>query len=130
MPAQNTEKDFWNKVLQNENPLCWPYQQAVDKDGYGQFYYHGKNWRSHRLAWYFTHGPIPVGYCVLHRCDNPRCCNPQHLWLGTVEDNVQDMMQKGRHRNQITGRSPERMKVRRHTRSWYIRRGLSIPKSY
>ena len=92
---------------------CWPYLQSLDKDGYGQFYYHRKNWRAHRLAWHFANGPIPVGQQVLHRCDNPRCCRPEHLWLGTVGDNVRDMMLKGRHRNHVTGRLLERMGVRR-----------------
>jgi hypothetical protein len=119
MPKKNTEQHFWNKVVRGVASQCWPYIQSRDKDGYGQFYYHGKNWRSHRLAWYFTHGDIPMDHCVLHRCDNPCCCNPQHLWLGTVEDNVQDMIRKGRHRNQITGRCAERMHVKRKGKSGF-----------
>ena len=108
---RNTEKRFWQQV--NQTGECWPYLQALDKDGYGQFYYQKKNWRAHRLAWYFCNGPIPVGQQVLHRCDNPRCCRPEHLWLGTVRDNVRDMMNKGRNRNHVTGRLPERVGVKR-----------------
>jgi hypothetical protein len=53
---------------------------------------------THRLAWAFSFGAIPDGSMVLHRCDNPPCCNPKHLFLGTHQDNVDDMVRKNRHR--------------------------------
>jgi hypothetical protein len=75
---------------------------------------------AHRLAWEMAHGPIPEGMQVLHRCDEPRCCNPDHLFLGTASENMADMRAKGRVRNQHTvtpkaPRPPELANTRRRT---------------
>jgi hypothetical protein len=61
---------------------------------------------THRLAWELANGPIPPGMQVLHRCDNPRCCNPEHLFVGTQQDNMADMALKKRSRNRHTGPIP------------------------
>ena len=66
--------------------------------GYGRVRWHGQDTRTHRLAWELAHGPIPSGLWVLHHCDNPPCCNPAHLFLGTAQDNHDDMHRKGRAR--------------------------------
>lgn len=80
---------------------CWPWTASKDTDGYGQStIYEGdiqKRILAHRLAWMVAHGPIPDGLWVLHTCDNPSCCNPSHLFLGTVLDNKRDSIKKGRH---------------------------------
>lgn len=79
---------------------CWIWTGARKSKGYGSMRIGPKS-RSrtvavHRLMWAETHGPIPVGFCVLHHCDNPPCINPDHLWLGTNSDNILDKMRKGR----------------------------------
>lgn len=86
---------FWNKVTFTES--CWLFRFPLDKGGYGRIRFQGKNSAaSHRVAWQLCNGPIPDGLWVLHKCDIPACCRPDHLFLGTHQDNVDDMMRKGR----------------------------------
>lgn len=78
---------------------CWLWQRSTDTHGYGQFYIGKKKHVAHRFSWTVMRGAIPSGLCVLHRCDNPPCVNPQHLFLGTQADNIHDMLAKGRMRS-------------------------------
>lgn len=77
---------------------CLEFQGYVSKFGYGFLKLRGRLERAHRVAWMLTHGPIPDGLCVCHRCDNPRCIEPTHLFLGTVAENNRDRHAKGRTR--------------------------------
>jgi hypothetical protein len=77
---------------------CHEWQGALTYNGYGRIGVNGKVQRVHRVAYELAHGPIPEGIVVCHRCDNPRCCNPDHLFLGTTQENVDDKVQKGRHK--------------------------------
>jgi hypothetical protein len=89
-------KRFWDKVDKQENG-CWMWTASTVKDGYGYYKLsNGKSGRAHRISWELANGDIPKKMCVLHKCDTPRCVNPDHLFLGTDADNVKDMMQKGR----------------------------------
>jgi hypothetical protein len=85
---------FWSRVGKSDE--CWIYKGFLDKDGYGGFWAHGRNLKAHRIAWNLTNGPIPDGLRVCHRCDNPSCVRPDHLFLGTDADNVRDRQAKGR----------------------------------
>lgn len=90
---------FWSKVEKGSDQDCWEWKACVSDTGYGSFRVSkGSLCNAHRLAWELTHGPVPDGMCVLHKCDNRKCVNPNHLFLGTKKDNTQDMMSKGRHR--------------------------------
>lgn len=71
-------------------------QLSRDRAGYGYFSIKAKTVKAHRIAWQVAKGEIPNGLCVLHRCDNPGCVNPGHLWLGTSADNNRDRNAKGR----------------------------------
>lgn len=76
---------------------CWEWTGAEFKGaGYGQIQVEGTPKRTHRVAWALSNGPIPKGLLVLHKCDNRRCIRPDHLFLGTQKDNVDDMVSKGR----------------------------------
>lgn len=94
------EHRFWEKV--NGHGECWDWEGSLSGFGHGQIRQGGKNGGSlliaHRVAFEMVNGPIPEGMCVLHRCDNPRCVRPAHLFLGTRYDNTHDMIDKGRYR--------------------------------
>ena len=88
---------FWKKVKILEDNECWEWQAGKNYKGYGEFYVAGeRHLHAHQISWIHRNDEIPEGMCVLHRCDNPSCVNPNHLFLGTNQDNVTDKMNKGR----------------------------------
>lgn len=94
---------FWSNVLIDDGDKCWPWTGYTNAQGYGRVGYRGSVGYAHRAAWEMTSGTaIPFGGTVLHRCDNPGCVNPSHLWLGTQIENMRDKRLKGRARNQHT----------------------------
>jgi hypothetical protein len=86
---------FMRKVVKGDG--CWLWTGAPAQWGYGQFGMANKHWLAHRVSWFFHNGPIPDGMFVCHRCDVPLCVNPDHLFLGTHQDNMDDMRAKRRH---------------------------------
>lgn len=87
---------FWAKVDRRGPDDCWPWTGSRKPMGYGHFVMLKKDYNAHRLSYELANGPIPAGQHVLHRCDNPPCVNPAHLFLGTHTDNMHDMDAKGR----------------------------------
>jgi len=85
---------FWAKVKISGG--CWEWQANRNPFGYGQIRIEGIPRNSHRVSWELAHGPIPPKMRVLHKCDNPPCVRPDHLFLGTQADNMRDMVAKGR----------------------------------
>lgn len=88
---------FWARVdvKPNKNE-CWEWKAYCNENGYGRLYIKGLYFYSHRTAYFLGKGIDPIEWKVLHECDNPPCCNPHHLKLGTHGDNVRDMIAKGR----------------------------------
>ncbi len=93
---------FWPKVDIRGPDECWPWKWHRRRHGYGGLRREGKSLTASRVAWELANGPIPVDpltgreLWILHRCDNPPCCNPAHLFVGTHEDNTMDAARKGR----------------------------------
>ena len=89
---QNTENNFWSKV--NKTDTCWEWTGALDPK-YGLFRIGGKLFKAHRYSMMLA-GHDPAGLFVCHTCDNPKCVNPDHLFLGTNQDNMDDKVRKKR----------------------------------
>jgi len=84
---------FWAKIKKGKKNECWEWQACTDDDGYGIF----RHLRAHRVAYAIRRGGTPTNRLVCHRCDNPPCCNPAHLFLGTYQSNKADCVAKKRH---------------------------------
>ena len=90
---------FWANV--DTSGDCWIWTGRIQNGGYGYFRAEGKRWLAHRASWVIHNGPVPShdshhGMCVLHVCDTPACTRPDHLFLGTQQQNIIDMRKKGR----------------------------------
>lgn len=86
---------FLNKVEKTNN--CWNWKAYIRHDGRGEFSFNSKAEKAHRISHLLFKGNIPEGLHVLHKCDNPKCVKPSHLFLGTHADNMRDCKAKGRH---------------------------------
>lgn len=88
---------FWAKVRKSDG--CWEWIGCKQSQGYGQIRIEGRALLAHRVSWEMEFGPIEDGLWILHKCDNPACVRPDHLFLGDVVDNNADMTEKGRRRS-------------------------------
>lgn len=109
MTTKNTPETFWAKVEKKGSDECWNWTGCLNHaNSYGKIKYQGRHYHAHRLAWILTYGPIDSSKTfVCHKCDNPVCCNPSHLFLGDAFTNNRDCIAKGRYK-----RIPDASKVR------------------
>lgn len=85
---------LYAQVFKTES--CWIWLGALDRNKYGRLRARGRDHYAHRLAWEFEHGPITTDFYLCHKCDNPLCIRPSHLFLGTQKQNIQDAKTKDR----------------------------------
>jgi len=93
---KNVEKRFWSKVDVKSKNECWEWVAGKRRDGYGRFTIGNKEALPHRVSYKIHNGRIPKNMLILHKCDNRACVNPNHLYAGTQQDNMDDMYRKGR----------------------------------
>ena len=93
--ATHTKESFLGRLKETENG-CLEWQGGRHEQGYGLVGYKGRCWRAHRLSYTFFNGKITKGLFVMHKCDNPPCCNPDHLELGTPKQNMRDSLNRKR----------------------------------
>ncbi len=103
---EDVRKRLFGRAEQVGDCVVYP-GGGESRSGHRRISFEGRMWLAHRVAWLIEKGPVPDGLCVLHRCDNPPCVNPEHLFLGTVQDNNADRDAKGR------GRLPRPEQIRR-----------------
>jgi uncharacterized protein involved in tolerance to divalent cations len=106
---------FWSKVeISPEGNSCWVWHgQIAQTNGYGVTWKDGKHHYAHRVAYELEHSEISTGMRVCHSCDNPPCCRPSHLFLGTQEENIQDMRRKGRNPHPLKLTEHDVLEIRR-----------------
>ena len=97
----NTRDRFLAKVLVQQSG-CHEWQSTFHRDGYGKFWFNGGQIQAHRMAWLIHRGDIPEGQWVLHRCDNRKCVNPEHLYLGDAKQNSQDRTTRLRYKCRLS----------------------------
>lgn len=96
---EDIKERFWKFVNKKNDDECWEWKGSVTKSrGYGQIGFDNTIKGAHRVSWEIHYGEIPDEMCICHHCDNSKCVNPFHLFIGTRSDNMQDMLHKGRGR--------------------------------
>lgn len=96
MISKSAEERFLQNISVNSSNGCWEWTAGREKTGYGFFTVRSRKFRAHRFSYEMHKGEIPEGLLVCHSCDNPSCVNPDHLWVGTQKDNMEDKVRKGR----------------------------------
>lgn len=100
------EERFWEKADKKGEDECWEWKACTNKAGYGSIFINGKSELAHRISYILTFGEIIEDICILHKCDNVACVNPNHLFPGTRDDNSKDMIKKGRSYKPIGEKHP------------------------
>lgn len=99
-PDDKVLKRFWSKVKKTDG--CWEWTGSINNKGYGNVRIYNKLWLPHRVSYIISCGEIPENMHVCHRCDNPKCVTPKHLFLGSAKQNAADKVTKNRQSKGVT----------------------------
>jgi hypothetical protein len=102
----NSETEFWSRVQIGGPDECWPWLGGCSSNRYGIVWFKGIHISAHRLAWKFNRRRTPGRWHIRHRCDNPPCCNPKHLFRGTQTQNLREASKRGRMSENHRGPNP------------------------
>lgn len=114
---------FWEKVQKGDPKDCWPWLGYQRTSGHGLTMLEGMPIHTSKKAWILTHGPVPDGLHVLHKCDNAVCCNPKHLYLGTPIDNAIDTHTRRPFEERVSGSQQCKLTDEQLEKLWQRRRG-------
>jgi len=109
---EEVESSFLSRVEKTES--CWLWLGSFDTFGYGKLWVDGENITAHRYSYTLYKGEIPIGLNIMHSCDNPRCCRPEHLSAGTQKQNIYDAIAKGRFTQKMNGGPPKDFCINGH----------------
>jgi len=121
--AKSGEQRFWGKVTKGDS--CWEWTASKWDGGYGRFVIEGRSFAAHRVSWILSNGEIEDGKLICHKCDNRGCVRPDHLFMGTHQENIDDCIQKGRARkavgekNKKSKLTPLAVRVARRLRNYH-----------
>src|SRR5690349_5065475 len=122
--AKTLEGRFWSKINKKSDNECWEGLMKPHRSGYCYLTYNYIDYVIHRLSWILHFGDIPNNLHVLHKCDNTKCCNPKHLFLGTQDDNNKDKAKKNRARGTPKLSQSQVLEIRRLYKEGWLKSEL------